>query len=225
MASLEKTRRLLLEAAESLNGTTRSGDEVRCEDIVTASSSTSQHASDATVTPLARRNVAITERNKLFNYHTKSKTGSGKGKGSLGKKRKIPLRVWTREFICLARTGDNRPPSSLEAGQLMMAGLGRKSITFFEHGDAADVHDEIMAAFPVLRENGYELLRAGPKNSNLQLIPPPPGGYYVQYLKEVVRNAKVYIRPLQNDLPIEIIQPDLFDQVHIIVPTVVQYLL
>ena len=51
------------------------------------------------------------------------------------------------------------------------------------------------------------------------------GGYYVQYLKEVVRNAKVYIRPLQNDLPIEIIQPDLFDQVHIIVPTVVQYLL
>ena len=108
----------------------------------------------------------------MFNYHTK--TGSGKGKGSLGKKRKIPLRVWTREFICLARTGDNRPPSSLEAGQLMMAGLGRKSITFFEDGDAAGVHDEIMAAFPVLRENGYELLRAGPKNSNLQLIPPPP---------------------------------------------------
>ena len=34
----------------------------------------------------------------------------------------------------------------------------------------------------------------------LQVIPSPSDGYSVTYLKEVLRQAKVYIRPMQKDL-------------------------
>ena len=36
--------------------------------------------------------------------------------------------------------------------------------------------------------------------SALHVIPQPAEGYTVSYLKEVVRQAEVYIRPLQRDL-------------------------
>ena len=73
-----------------------------------------------------------------------------------------------------------------------------------EDGDSTDVHAEIMAAFPKLKEGGgYELLRAsdfGGQRRELVLIPSPSEGYTVSYLKEVLRQAKVYVRPVQQNL-------------------------
>ena len=37
----------------------------------------------------------------------------------------------------------------------------------------------------------------------LVVIPIPDGGYTVDYLKAIVHNAKLYIRPLQSDLSLE----------------------
>ena len=62
-----------------------------------------------------------------------------------------------------------------------------------------------MDNFPQLKEaGGYELLRVGTRSRNLELIPIPPGGYTAQYLKEVVQQAKVYIRPIQADLDVNV---------------------
>ena len=83
-----------------------------------------------------------------------------------------------------------------------MAGLGPRKLGMFEFGDSSQFHDAVIAAFPKLGEGGaYELLRTK-QNSNRELcvIPPPLGGYNAEYLKSIVSQARVYIRPIQKDL-------------------------
>jgi hypothetical protein len=142
----------------------------------------------------------------LFNY------GSKKNKGPKSKKKKLSL--WVHDFVCLSRTSDNKAPSSLEVGELLRAGLGRKQLSFPDDGDSSEVHSEIMAAFPKLKEGGgYELLRlndAGGQRRELLLIQSPSEGYTVSFLREVLRQAKVYVRPVQRNLSLEVISKDAF---------------
>ena len=60
-------------------------------------------------------------------------------------------------------------------------------------------------AFPKLKDGGgYELLRTSDRsNRELEVIPSPPGNYTVCFLKLIVLQAKVYIRPLQQNLSLE----------------------
>ena len=64
------------------------------------------------------------------------------------------------------------------------------------------LHHDLLEAFPKLRAGGgYELLRTSERNNRtLDVIPPPPSGYTVAYLKSVAGQAKIYVRPLQKDL-------------------------
>lgn len=95
----------------------------------------------------------------------------------------------------------------MEAGELLRAGLGRKQLSLPESGTSREVHSAILQAFPRLGHGGgYELLRVGDSGGErnmLKVIVSPPEGYTVNYLKEVLRQAKVYIRPLQKCLPTE----------------------
>ena len=50
---------------------------------------------------------------------------------------------------------------------------------------------------------GYELLRAT-NGRLLEVIPLPPDGYSVAYLRDVAQQAKIYIRPIQKYLPLEL---------------------
>ncbi|XP_019856540.1 PREDICTED: uncharacterized protein LOC105314041 isoform X2 [Amphimedon queenslandica] len=181
----DRVRDLLRLAVQSLEAGPSSG-----------SKSTSQ-ASPAT----SRTEVpALSERNTLFNY-----TGKRKGKSSLQNKAKRKITLWTHSFICLSSTDTCRPPTSMQMAELMRAGLGRKELHIIDGGDSSDVHSEIIYAFPKLRDaGGYELLRISDANrSVLQLIPPLSEGYTVPYLKEVLKQAKVYIRPLQRSLTLD----------------------
>ena len=65
-----------------------------------------------------------------------------------------------------------------------------------------ELHEEIISSFPRLKDGGgYELLRTKPENNRvLFVIPSPAGGYTVNYLKSIVNQAKVYIRPIQQNL-------------------------
>ena len=146
-----------------------------------------------------RISSVIGERNRLFNFNSKRKAPKMK------KQRK--LSCWTHDFICLSRTTDFRTPTSLETGELLRAGLGKRQISLLESGDSNEVHSEIIRTFPKLEEGGgYELLRVGDgsgQRNQLLLIPSPPEGYTVNYLKEVLRQAKVYIRPMQRELTLD----------------------
>ena len=62
--------------------------------------------------------------------------------------------------MCMAAAGQQTPPSTSERIDLSLNGLGEKKLSFSKEGNAGEVHETILAAFPALRE-GYEILRAG----------------------------------------------------------------
>lgn len=110
--------------------------------------------------------------------------------------------MWEHEFICLANCGEETPPTPMDKADLIRAGLGPRKLSLFEFGDSSRFHDDVMAAFPKLADGGgYELLRTKQNNNReLCVIPPPSGGYNAEYLKSIVGQAKVYIRPIQKNL-------------------------
>ena len=56
---------------------------------------------------------------------------------------------------------------------------------------------------------GFEILRRGPSPSELTLIPPPPSGYTVKFLRDStgLLQAMAFVRPLQCNLNREAIKP------------------
>ncbi len=112
--------------------------------------------------------------------------------------------MWEHEFICLAHCGEATPPTPMEKADLIRAGLGPRKLSLFEYGDSGQFHDDLMAAFPKLADGGgYELMRTKQNNNReLCVIPFLSGGYTAEYLKSIVGQAKVYIRPMQKDLSI-----------------------
>lgn len=64
----------------------------------------------------------------------------------------------------------------------------------------------LVYTYPELKDGGgYELLQSGDKSCRqLHVIPPPPGGYTASFVKSIVLQAKVYIRPLQHNLSLEV---------------------
>ena len=115
--------------------------------------------------------------------------------------------MWHHDFVCIAKTNQTKTPTSIEVGRLISAGIGKKHFSIYEDGDASDLHEQILKSFPPLaKAGGYELLRVGDqpgRRCDLEIIPVPPKGYTATYLKEVVRQAKVYIRPLQQNLSLD----------------------
>lgn len=96
----------------------------------------------------------------------------------------------------------DNPPSPMEKAELINAGLGPRKLSLFESGVSWEFHEEIMSAFPKLSEGGgCELMRTQPNNNReLCVIPPKSGGYTVEYLKNIVSQAKFFIWPIQKDL-------------------------
>ena len=79
---------------------------------------------------------------------------------------------------------------------MQLAGLGGKRLSIDLYADTRELHDDIMFNFPKLVDAGrYELLRSNASGKELEIIPQP-----VEYLKAVVHQAKVFIRPLQQNL-------------------------
>lgn len=202
----EKARALLLEAVESLTqvaatlqppgnsisnpGSSGCSRSIRASPAVQPPSRSSGYSGDS----------ALRGHNRLFHFGFRSK---GEHCGPKSKKKR--LHSWKHEFICLASMSCSRVPSGIEMAELMSCGLGKKQLTLYEYDKAADIHSEILHAFPLLGNGGgYELLRVNEcgARSALHVIPQPAQGY-VSYLREVVRQAKVYIRPIQHDLQLK----------------------
>ena len=156
--------------------------------------------------PLKATTSAVAERNRLFNFgFRRSSAKRSKSASSVPKTKKKRLSTWSHDFVCLWSTSTTKPPSCLEIADLIRAGLGRKQITLFDGDGSHELHREILHTFPRLSEGGgYELLRVAESGQrNLCVIPSPSDGYSVSCLREVLRQAKVYIRPVQNDLSLD----------------------
>lgn len=121
-----------------------------------------------------------------------------------GRSKKKKVAMWEKEFTCLAHIDQKRTPDPLHKAELIRAGLGGARLSLFENGDAWEFHEQLVEKFPKLHDGGgYELLRTVGSSHELQIIPPPSGGYTTLYVKSVVGQAKVYVRPLQKDLSLE----------------------
>jgi len=102
-------------------------------------------------------------------------------------RKKVKVSLWEHEFVCLSRCDQSTPPSLMEKMELIQAGLGPKKIPFFQYGEPFEFHNELVLAFPKLSQGG---------------------GYSVKYLKPIVNQAKVFVRPIQKNLDISPVTKD-----------------
>lgn len=133
------------------------------------------------------------ERNRLFRPSRHCQNNQPKNK---------KIEKWRHEFVCLANKRQTRVPSPMEKVELVHANLGPLYLELTLSSDAQMFHEELLKSYPKLEScGGYELLRGSDANNkDLIVIPPPVGGYTALFLKSVVSHAKIYIRPLQEDL-------------------------
>ena len=126
----------------------------------------------------------------------------GKSRHSFSRKGAGGL-TWTYKFLCPADTKQDYVPSSMDKYRLKNARLGEKKIVFRLSGTWNDIRDTIVQVFPPLEHaGGIELLRtSGPYSNSLVAIKSKHISS-VTKLKEFVDQAKVYVRPLQADLPL-----------------------
>ena len=151
------------------------------------------------------------EGQRLFGYNP-SVLNSGRKRrkveaGGAFLKRKRP--TWSRDCICLNLHYQDWLPSVQEKISLSSSGLGLKRVTFDQDGDGQHIMKMLTDAFPKLPLNGeFNLLRpeSGQSCKKLLVIG-PPSGMNVPYLKDIVGQAKLYIRP-NKDIEADVYEPD-----------------
>ena len=155
------------------------------------------------------RPSATAELRGLFNWNSRSSTKANKRKAtptSLARPKKARRgHTWTHTWVCMSGIADETVPDANERVTLKMAGLGERRFAIDVASTAQDLCDALDSQFPrLVNGGGFELLRASegcPRE--LEVIPIPDDGYTAEYLKAIVYNAKLYIRPLQTDLSLE----------------------
>ena len=128
---------------------------------------------------------------------TSRRKASGRGQQPSAKKRKYKP-TWTRVFVCLASTGDDRMPSPSYYRELKKASLGERNITFNLSDNSVEFDFKLKMEFPKLEmAGGYVLMCSHSTSRVLEELKPP---YNVQRLKRETGQCKIFIRPLQSDL-------------------------
>ena len=149
-----------------------------------------------------------------YGRETLSTSSSSVQSPSASKRRKrntffFKRETWTHEFFCLADKDQMVVPSRSLKVQLQEAGSGRKKVCLNGRADVTEVKTTLEESYPKLKEGGgFEILR-GPSPSELTLIPPPPSGYTVKFLRDSagLGQAIAFVRPLQCNLNREAIKP------------------
>lgn len=122
----------------------------------------------------------------------------GKGKRALKRTAKVP---WKKSCICLKSIHQDCKPSAVEKMELAKLGLGLAELSFDHDGDADHIHSVLVGRFPQLEScGGYTLLRLNDNSHDLIEIEFPSKGMTVPYLKDILNQAKLFIRPLQKNI-------------------------
>lgn len=152
-------------------------------------------------TPVAIPSIsnAAKEQRQLFGYTSKKLSQKGATKA----KPKTKLATSTLKFMCLSsKDATDAPSSARKRTDLINAGLGPSSITF---PSEAFVYEGLLDYYPLLNNGGgYELFlyqRGGGKDAGFCKIEPP---HTALRLKQVAGQARIYIRPLQQDIPLNV---------------------
>ena len=212
------TANLLLEAASMLQ---RPGTERQRTVTSPVTGPSSALTGQRTVTsPATGPSFALTgpspssELRGLFNW--KPRSGSKrkcKYRGDTaisGSAKKAKVSTWTHTWVCLSRVADDAVPDATDRVKLKLAGLGERRFTTDANSTAQELYYELEFQFPKLKDSGgFELMRmVEGSQRELEVIEMPASGYTCDFLKAVVHNAKLYIRPLQSDLSLDQCHPN-----------------
>eukprot|EP00794_Sanderia_malayensis_P018367 gene18367-20214_t len=128
------------------------------------------------------------------------------------KKRKKPAlkcKEIVRKFVCLADKEQADAPDCEEHRQLLMAGLGEMKLSLPEEAEESDIRATLAAKFPKLEfAGGFELMYSESRSRELKVIPPGPEGITMKYMTSFIGQGKVYIRPIQENLPLVSLQKE-----------------
>lgn len=144
------------------------------------------------------------EHQRVFGYQPSKMYSSKRTFKGKGKAKKKGVGTWTKEVICLKDCEQEISPNTEEKIELAQLNLGLRKLVFNAEGDANHIHDIICKEFPILEDcDGYTLMRVSENSRDLVAIEGPDGGVNVTFLKDILHQAKLYIRPLQCDIPEE----------------------
>lgn len=116
------------------------------------------------------------------------------------------MKSWTHDFCLLADTKQAVTSGLNQLSPLNEAGLGKKKIVFPDKGSKfSKLKSVLKTEYPKLssQDGAFELARAegGGYSRPLCVIPIPPEGYSIPYLKEMVApTTTIYIRPMKDYL-------------------------
>ena len=153
--------------------------------------------------------VGLNEHRRLFKLQPSKATKRRKGSAPPNPKRgKRGPSTWKKESICLSSCDQCSIPTTEERMELACMGLRLKELQFDVDGGPVHIHEVILEKYPQLEASGgYSLLRLAENSPKLVEIETPDGGLTVPYLKDIVRQAKLYIRPLQCEILSDDIKP------------------
>lgn len=172
----------------------------------------------------------IKDHKRLFSFNP-SLQYNRKGKGPAAGYRKPPSKkariiYWKKNSLCLANSRQTIKPTPHEKITLAKMGLTARVLVFEAEGSAHHVHSVILKEYPMLEIcGGYTLLRLAENSYNLVEIEEPMDGVItVEYLKEILKNAILYIRPLQRNIIYEDVKQYIHIEVRMYTYTFISYL-
>ena len=197
-----------LAKVEKLQTVQSSGSTVGVGSVDSGQSSS---CSFSTIPSRPSQQSAYEEHCKIFGFKpVKSvKKRKGRGLGFLASQKRPKLTYWTKETICLRYTDQGKAPDTEEKMKLAQMGLGFKELKFDTEGDAFHIHSTLLSAYPEIEDcGGYTLMRLGCGSNELVTIESPKDGLNVRYLRDILKSAKLFVRPLQRDIEIEVKKED-----------------
>ena len=145
------------------------------------------------------QSAVLEEHSKIFKFNpSKQYTAKCHNKGK-GPATRSGTSYWKKNTFCLSDHKQQFKPTPEEKIALAKIGLEVKCLLFNLEGNTHHVHDVIMKEWPILEKcGGYTLLRLAENSHSFVEIEPPLSGHIsVQFLKAILNNATMYVRPLQ----------------------------
>ncbi|CAL8234591.1 unnamed protein product [Boreogadus saida] len=119
---------------------------------------------------------------------------------------------YTRSYFCLDNTDQMVVPTRGEKETLNAAGLGEQRLTFLGDEDSAEEFKcHILTAYPKLNDcGGFEILKVSgmTRSKKLSVMPCPSTGYTIKSIKNHIKSATIYIRPMQKDIDTTPVEPE-----------------
>ena len=100
--------------------------------------------------------------------------------------------------FCLGRKDTKNVPGTEEKVELFLAGLGEKRVTFPFTDSKVEFIETMWENFPILKDIKFDVFRAERNAKEMLFIQPPHTGFSAIYLKTIINQGRLYVRPQMN---------------------------